>query len=420
MSSIGNAIVNQALGAANKSMMGGLKKVMGNLPGTGLGGAKVAGIKNPGSGSLNLSYPLDVEQNDAQGHYIMFMINTVDAAKVAKSKADRSAAAGTTEADRFRAGYLGEDLQSGGVDPTDKASRYSEAGGAPAGAIAITRPETTKLARAISLYMPPSVKATYSTSYKDEEIGPATEMMGGAIQSAFNSYAKGAESGGFTGGMSSFLPKWAGGNNVAAYKGGGQGMADAAVPMALATAKGALNTLGPMLGLAGAGSAFEIAGGKILSSKMELLFTGVGRRKFNYTFTFIPKSEKEAQVVHEIVQTFKIHMMPDFSSLTSPDWTPWVGNSLSTKGQGRILSIPDTFDIQYMFHSNENPWMNKISTCYLQQMDVQYGAGEKQSFYEPLENNLSGKSGPPPQTTTVSLAFEEMEKMSRPRMEQGF
>ena len=43
--SIGNAIVNQALGAANKSMMGGLKKVLGNLPGTGLGGAKVAGIK---------------------------------------------------------------------------------------------------------------------------------------------------------------------------------------------------------------------------------------------------------------------------------------------------------------------------------------------------------------------------------------
>lgn len=411
MSSIGNAIVNQALGAANKSMMGGLKKVMGNLPGTGLGGAKVAGIKNPGSGSLNLSYPLDVEQNDAQGHYIMFMINTVDAAKVEKSKADRSAAA-----DPFRAGYLGEDLQSGGIDPTGKASRYSEA---PAGAIAISRPETTKLARAISLYMPPSVKATYSTAYKDEDIGPATEMAAGAIQSAFKSYAAGAANGGgVSGGFSSFLPKMAGGNNVAAFKGGGQGMVDAAVPMALATAKGALNTLGPMLGLAGAGSAIEIGMGKILSSKMELLFTGVGRRKFNYTFTFIPKSEKEAQVVHEIVQTFKIHMMPDFSSLTSPD-LPIVGK-MSTKGQGRILSIPDTFDIQYMFHSNENPWMNKISTCYLQQMDVQYGAGEKQSFYEPLENNLSGKSGPPPQTTTISLAFEEMEKMSRPRMEQGF
>ena len=73
-----------------------------------------------------------------------------------------------------------------------------------------------------------------------------------------------------------------------------------------------------------------------------------------------------------------------------------------------------------MFHGGENPWINKISTCYLQQVDVQYGAGEKQNFYEPLTNNLSGKTGPPPQTTTIALAFEEIEKMSRERMEEGF
>ena len=30
--SIGNAIVNQALGAANRAATGGLKKVLGNLP----------------------------------------------------------------------------------------------------------------------------------------------------------------------------------------------------------------------------------------------------------------------------------------------------------------------------------------------------------------------------------------------------
>ena len=115
--SIGNAIVNQALGAANKSMMGGLKKVLGNLPGTGLGGGKVAGIKNPGSGSINLSYPLDVEQNDAQGHYIMFMINTVDPAVIMQATLQKAAEAA--------AASLGGELQSNGV------SARSVGGGQP-------------------------------------------------------------------------------------------------------------------------------------------------------------------------------------------------------------------------------------------------------------------------------------------------
>ena len=55
-------------------------------------------------------------------------------------------------------------------------------------------------------------------------------------------------------------------------------------------------------------------------------------------------------------------------------------------------------------------------------MDVQYGS-DKAGFYEPLKkpgDSGSGGVGPPPTHTTIVLNFEEIEKMSRERIEEGF
>ena len=108
-------------------------------------------------------------------------------------------------------------------------------------------------------------------------------------------------------------------------------------------------------------------------------------------------------------------MTPSFGHISAG----WSGR---TSLGGRILNIPNTFDIQYMYQGKDNPWMNKISTCYLLNMDVQYGS-DKAGFYEPLAHprlaNIKGV-GPPPTHTTITLNFEEIEKMSRTRIEQGF
>ena len=396
--SIGNAIVNQALGAANKSMMGGLKKVLGNLPGSGLGSGTVAGIKNPGGGSINLSYPLDVEQADAQGHYIMFLINTADPATVKKAKED---------ADKNRPGppnnVLGEDLQTGGpggVDARKVGGGQPRHLSGPKQSLTIAKPATVRIARAISLYMPPSIKSTYHTDYTDQPMGAMTTSLNELFNNAMNTFDP--------------SKTFYGAEDITGA-GAGQAASETVGGMGLTFAKAAAGAMS-LFGAEGAAGAIEIQMGKILAQKQELLFTGVGRRTFAFSFNFIPKSEKEAQMVYEIVHTFKRHMMPAFSSLS----TSVGGTKVGTSAQGRILTIPDSFDIQYMFHGGENPWINKISTCYLKSMEVQYGAGDKQTFYEPLTNNISGKTGRPPQTTTISMTFEEIEKMSRERMEEGF
>jgi len=315
----------------------------------------------------------------------MFFINATDPVMIKKEK---EAAHGAV--------YANPNIQ---LNPPKKSTLLS----APKGALAVSRPATVRLERAISLYMPPSVKTTYSSLYSDTEIGAGAQAAASIVQSAIES----GKSGGAAGMVKDIKKKW---------KSGAQTVGDAALVTAFQWAKGIEDVGGALLGMQGTIAAGQIASGKVMSDKMELLFTGVGRRKFSYTFTFIPKSEKESEMVANIVFTFKKHMTPSFGSLSVTAF----GKKISSTGGGRVLNIPETFDIQYMYHSKENPWLNKISTCYLTSMDVQYGS-DKAGFYEPLPNPaVGGKVGPVPTHTTISLNFEEIEKMSRKRIEEGF
>jgi hypothetical protein len=129
---------------------------------------------------------------------------------------------------------------------------------------------------------------------------------------------------------------------------------------------------------------------------MELMFEGLGRRTFNYTFTFIPKNEKESITVKEIIKTFKLHMHPEMGI------------------NAREFSIPDVFDIRYMYINKENEFLHKISTCYCTSMNVTYGA-DKYTTYDPAPDG-----SPPPQQTVVALTFQELELIDRDKVEMGF
>ena len=47
-----------------------------------------------------------------------------------------------------------------------------------------------------------------------------------------------------------------------------------------------------------------INSGSIITPRMELMFEGIQRRTFSFNFTFIPKSEPEAEKVEQIVKLF--------------------------------------------------------------------------------------------------------------------
>ena len=232
--------------------------------------------------------------------------------------------------------------------------------------------------------MPPSVAVSYKSNYEDVEITSAAEagadLIGGML------------SGNMT----------AGGAIDTIKKGGKDFLIEKGI--------GALEEFGG----ASAVAAAQISAGKIRSEKMELLFKGVARRTFSYSFVFIPKSQQESQDVDKIIYEFKKAMLPSYTS-------GFLGGS----GNDRTLSIPTTIDIEYFFDSGQggkrNNYLNKITTCYLTDMDVSFG-GDRYVAYSPsvTQRDAGNGEGAPPQRTSVTLNFSEIEIITQEDVDLGF
>ena len=317
----------------------------------------------------NLAYPLNVEGDPQQGHYISFYARVTDPAKL---KAFKQAKANIERIEKNLSGAGGVPGRTGSLSnlSTQQVEGYKRdkalvggntGGGVKSNSIQLQNETTTRLKTAISLYMPPSVQVSYESKYGDQNISLLAEGGYDTIK-AFMS----------PGGM----------DKTKAMKALGQ--------VELGFKQAILKTLD--VAAPGGSALFAIDRGKVITPKMELMFEGIGRRNFSFSFVFIPKSEQEAQIVKDIVYKFKHHMAADYAS-----------DNL------REMTFPDFFDIEYMHIGKQNPNLNKIATCALTKMDVEYG-GDRYVAYE----------GGVPQTTKLSLNFTEMEIITKKHIEAGF
>ena len=236
--------------------------------------------------------------------------------------------------------------------------------------ISIERRPTRRLDSVITMFMPADVKVSYKANYTDTSIGSLTQAASQIIGEYVN---QGSVSG-------DTIQKNAGD----VFKAVG--------------IDGIVNLLSNVPSLGGAREALEMGMGAIVADRMEMAFKGIDKRKFSYTFKMLPRSEKEANEVKRIIDMFKFHMLPEM---------------LDRNTRGRLMSYPSTFDIKYMYMGNDNTYLNKVSECYLESMDVDYG-GDR---YKTHEGNANGA---PPIETTITLQFGEIELITRERAEQGF
>ena len=125
--------------------------------------------------SKNLSYPINVEDDPEQGHYIIFYIYQIDDAKLAK-KVDAATSVGSKDSEQ-----INKELRN-----SDTKGMASQSGKGAGKSLSIKRPPMKKMDQAIALYMPPSVKVEYKTNYTDQEIG-AIAQGAGDVYSALSS-----------------------------------------------------------------------------------------------------------------------------------------------------------------------------------------------------------------------------------------
>ena len=331
--------------------------------------------------SKNLTYPINVEEDPQQGHYIIFYVYQIDDAKLQKKGAAVS---------KLASGDADVAATNAALKNSDSSPMASQAGKGAGKSLSIKRPPMKKMDQAIALYMPPSVKVQYTTLYTEQDIGAFAQ---GAAD-VYNLLSSGQSLG------------------QAAAAGGGT--------LVAGLTAAAIKKAGNMV--SGARAMAQIASGLAISNKIELQFEGVKRRDFSYTFTFIPKSEQEAQIVEEIVFAFKKNMMPKYVDKMN------VGRAfnmkLDAKFNGKIMQVPNIFDIEYHHKGKRNPFLNRVSSSYLMDVTVDYGSDRYKTYESTTTNTRKGYTGggegPPPQKTTLTLSFHEIELMSQERIEEGY
>jgi len=334
----------------------------------------VAGTWDDDDGRLDkapiLVYPSDIGTNPHQASYILFtgysitkaklkpLMKSIDVFKKGEKNLPvdvvraRKAAAASVSVLRSTERRLAEMAKSANSSSSSSA-------------LTLARRNFPQSGTVIGLYMPPAVNVSYSMDYESAPMGPVGEMIGSIIKD---------------------IATRAGITNILTNAG------DIAKTGAAKSAIGIVDAVVP-----GVKDLLAIETGVIITPRTELMFRGIGRREFSFTFTFIPKDHTESKTVHAIIQKFKEGMSPTFNQAATT----------------RELTIPDVFQIDYMHITGPNSYLNKIGRCYLQKMDVTYG-GDKFVTYD------HGGANPPPQKTVITLAFKELEVMDRTKIEDGF
>ena len=230
--------------------------------------------------------------------------------------------------------------------------------------IMVPRPPTRQTKGSVMLYLPAQINVSQKANFGEPEMGA---MIGGAMSAIKN---VGNSEGGVTGFVDAMK------NTFNETTGGGtQLLADGM--------EGA--------GVTGAGSANQIRTGQVKNNTTELMFEGVDRRAFSFSFRLIPHNAAEAANIQSIVRQFRYHMAP-----AKPN---------GAASFGRTLITPSTYNITYS-HQFE---LHKISECVLESVDVKYG-GERPQFYN--DNR--------PTETELTLQFKELEIMTKDRILEGF
>lgn len=235
--------------------------------------------------------------------------------------------------------------------------------------------KTKRIKSTISLYMPDTVQTTMSHQYQGVSMTGALGTVGALGQGAA---AVGTS-------ISEFMKQGMGKAYSPDLRGAGT------APIAELA-----GTLAEGSGVFGQGikDAILFSAGLAQNPQVEILYQQTEHRNFTFAFKMIPRSKDEAKIIRDIVKQFKFYAAPEILAGST----------------GRFFVPPAEFDIKFFFNDRENLNINKISTCVLTRIDVNYAsAGQWTTFDDGM-----------PVETMLQLEFQELEIMHKKRIEDGY
>jgi len=355
-----------------------------------------------------LEYPADIQQRTDLGHYMMFYINVADSPRSKYSTYNSMDDKETEQTGRFShergeketkltpgqkkmrqgQGYssdAGSDKWKGNTwtpgqseKVVERASYQGQVGER------FGKVRTKRTTDSIVLYMPATISTNTNAVYKSTELGG---MAMETAQRVMDTVSKVDMAGG--------MNSWGG---IEAIWDAIPGFANQGIQE---VEKAIAKTVSAVIGGDAFGGLMKMTN-RAENRYLESTFDQVGFRKFSYTFKFTPKNVQESFVARDIIKTFRFHMSPEL---------PEQGDF------GRYFITPAEFDLFYMFRGDENTWLNKISTCVLTNMDVNYANGNYQTF-RPVWGK--GNEGAPPIEIEMKLDFMETKIITKKEILEGY
>ena len=126
--------------------------------------------------------------------------------------------------------------------------------------------------------------------------------------------------------------------------------------------------------------------GTVFNSNIELLFSGITlRQPFTFAYDIVPRSEREATEVKNIIRKFKVHSAAK-------------KGTIAEGAAGLFLKAPEVFKIEYMSGGSPHPYLNRFKMCALMNITVNYTGSGTYATY----------SDATPVHMTMKLTFREL------------
>lgn len=123
---------------------------------------------------------------------------------------------------------------------------------------------------------------------------------------------------------------------------------------------------------------------RALNPQMEVLFTQMEFRIFQFDFLLTPRDAAEAEQIKGIVQAFKFHQAPELD------------------GSGRYFIVPSMFQVDFYFQGEKNKHLHQLAPAVLTSVQIDSAP----------QGWVSHQDGAPVQTR-LTLQFQETEIMTK-------
>lgn len=148
---------------------------------------------------------------------------------------------------------------------------------------------------------------------------------------------------------------------------------------------------------------FAASYGVVQNPMLDVIYSSPQFRTFNFEFMFYPKSEKEAEELLKVINRLQFHQAPE----------------IKKEYNGFFLVPPSEFDIKFYYNGAENPNIQKMSTCVLESINIDYAPNGYTAYEVPGQTKPTFGGTGMPVAIRMNLQFKELEVLTKQNFEKG-